>query len=272
MDRMRMDDVDSVRITLEDSEVHGKGYSKHQSSPVNLSPTSFLADIPITGINGNHALLKERATHDGLVAAFTSKPMVNRNRPVDSDWATYADCINESDSVTLSRGISKSRFTRHKSSSLRREKRSAVDIDVKKDLSENSPGHQGKGLGSQIDPSVSHVGPSPYISSAEMVRSKSRPTRVVDTVSNYHQPEKMSLSSLQGPGPSNKLKGRFRHPVIMMGRFKIGVKKKLKSQRKGSDSRSNEAGGISIDDSCIYNMNRLILHSPQEPSAQRVWE
>ncbi|GAB4851942.1 hypothetical protein Ancab_039439 [Ancistrocladus abbreviatus] len=186
-----MDDVDSVRITSEDSEVHGKGYSKGQSSPVNLSPASFPADIPIMGINGNHALIEEWATHDGLVAAYTSKPTVNRNRPVDGNRATHADCINEFDNVALSRGISKSRFTRHKSSSLRREKRSAVDID-----------------------------------------SKSRPTQVADTVSNSHQPERMSLSSLHGLGPSNKLKGRFRHPVITMGRFKVGVKKKRKTQRK----------------------------------------
>ncbi|GAB4853218.1 hypothetical protein Ancab_017405 [Ancistrocladus abbreviatus] len=195
MDRMRMDDVDSVQITSEDSEVHGKGYSKRQSSPVNLSPASFPADIPITGINGNHALIEERATHDGLVAAYTSKPTVNRNRPVDGDGATHADCINESDNVALSWGISKSRFTCHKSNSLRREKCSAVDIDVKKDLSDNSPGHQGKGLGSQIDPSVSRVGPSHIL---------------------------VLLKWFGGPGPSNKLKGRFRHPVITMGRFKIG--------------------------------------------------
>ncbi|GAB4850431.1 hypothetical protein Ancab_029735 [Ancistrocladus abbreviatus] len=241
-DRKRMDVMDSVRITSEDSEVHG--------------------------INGLHGLTEERVHHDGPPKAYTSKSTVNWKRLIDGDGVVDAGYINDPINVATSRSNSKSHFMRKKTSSVRREKRSAIGLDMERGLRENHTGHPLEELGSSLDPSVSRVGPSPCTNSVDLFRSKSKPANADDLVSIGHQPVGPSPPCSQLSGPSKASKGRFRIPIITMGRFKIGVKKKRKHQRKGSASRSNEVVGISIDDSRIRNMNRLLLQAPQEPTVQ----
>ncbi|GAB4848585.1 hypothetical protein Ancab_003291 [Ancistrocladus abbreviatus] len=109
-----------------------------------------------------------------------------------------------------------------------------------RDLKENHPGHPLEELGSSLDPNVSRVGPSPCTNTTELYRSKSRPATADDMVTIVQQTERLSPPSLQVSGPSKAIKGRSRIPIITMGRFKIGMKKKRKHQRKGSASRSNE--------------------------------
>ncbi|GAB4828973.1 hypothetical protein Ancab_018633 [Ancistrocladus abbreviatus] len=239
-DRKRMDVMDSVRITSEDSEVHGSDHRKNQASPVDVSLASLPADIPSTGINGLHGLTEERVHHDGPPKAYTSKSTVNRKRLIDGDGVADACYINDPTNVATSRSNSKSRFMCKKTSSVRREKRSAVGLDVERGLKENHTGHPLEELGSSLDPSVPRVGPSPCTNSADLFWSRSRPTNADDLVSIDHQPVGPSPPFSQLSGPSKASKGRSRIPIITMGRFKIGVKKKHKHQRKGSASRSNE--------------------------------
>ncbi|GAB4837507.1 hypothetical protein Ancab_002367 [Ancistrocladus abbreviatus] len=223
MHRMRMAEMDLLRVTSEESDIHSSCHRKLPSSPANLRSVSSSADIPSKGINGFRALTEECVNDDGLAQVYTSKPMVNRNRLIDSEGVPDIGCINDSVNVVVSRSNSNTSFMGNKTSHLMRENRSTEGYDRERGLGADHPCHQSGDLGSLHGRTVSRVGQSPFTSSAEFFQCNPRPAG-------------------DKSGPSKAVKGRPRISVITMGKFKIGVKKRSKKPRKNSVSRSTECG------------------------------
>ncbi|GAB4834974.1 hypothetical protein Ancab_033241 [Ancistrocladus abbreviatus] len=110
MDRMRMDVVESLRVSSDESKIHSRCNRKLQPSPMNLRSVSLSVDIPSMGINGIHLLAKEHVNDDGLAGVYTSKPMVYRKRLIDGDEVEDIGCINDTVNMAVSRSNSQTCF------------------------------------------------------------------------------------------------------------------------------------------------------------------
>ncbi|GAB4854326.1 hypothetical protein Ancab_022913 [Ancistrocladus abbreviatus] len=269
MDRMRMPEVDELRASSGDSDIHSCCHKRVSPVPGNLRLDSLSADLPSTGTKGFRVLTKERVNDDGLAGVYTSNSIVSRKGLIDCEAVADMGCINEFANVAGSHSKSNSRAKGHKLSPSMRVIWAAEGSHRERGLGVDHPCRQTGELGLLHGPNAPRVGPGPVTCSAEFSQCTSRPAG--DKVSTSQKPESLSSSSVHISGPSKAVKGRPRLSVILMGRFKIGVKKKSKKQRKDRVSRSTEEVGISIDDSGIRNMNRINLQSQQENTAQNVW-
>ncbi|GAB4845229.1 hypothetical protein Ancab_038638 [Ancistrocladus abbreviatus] len=247
MDRMRMLEADGLRHSSGNSAIHSSCQRRVSPGQGNIRLDSLSSDLPSTGPEWFRVLTKERAHDDGLAGVYTLKTSISWKGLIDGEGVADMGCINEFANVVGSRSKSDSRAKGPKLRPARSESRVAEDSSRERGLGVDHQCSQSGELGLIQGSSAPSVGLGLISCSADSSQCPSRPKG--DKVLYPQKPDSLSSHSVHIHGPSKAVKGRPRLSVVQMGRFKIGVKKNSKKQRKDRVSRSTDEVRLSIDDS-----------------------